>query len=228
VTKRLPIHFSNDGRVHLQSWENCRNNADVGLLLIEGWGHVWPGPYSTSDLARTNPLRNFDAAKIIQEITVNPGDTMTFEWDFSTQESRHSNPPLDFAFVSVVCPGETHLQELADAGLSTLHSAPLFGASTDGSYLDLGCDHTGYHSFSIKLTSGEACRHGVLDSNDQCLDTRAGAQVDKFGCSLSQFCSNIGISGKMSYLTCIFADWQDDEFLFPRDCKVANGICQAR
>jgi polyhydroxybutyrate depolymerase len=55
----------NGDAIRLKSWGGCRNNADVALLLIKGWGHVWPGPYFTSDLENTDPLKNFDAAPII-------------------------------------------------------------------------------------------------------------------------------------------------------------------
>ena len=57
--------YSNEGRVHLKTWGHCRSGADVALLTVRGWGHVWPGPYFTSDLAATDPLRDFDAAGII-------------------------------------------------------------------------------------------------------------------------------------------------------------------
>lgn len=57
--------YFNEGSVHMKSWGDCKNNADVALLLVNGWGHVWPGPYFTSDLAKTNPLKDFDAAEII-------------------------------------------------------------------------------------------------------------------------------------------------------------------
>lgn len=57
--------YFNEGRVQVESWGNCSNGADVALLLINGWGHVWPGPYFTSDLAKNNPLKDFDAAEII-------------------------------------------------------------------------------------------------------------------------------------------------------------------
>jgi polyhydroxybutyrate depolymerase len=56
---------ADDDRVHLKSWKNCRDDADISLLLIQGWGHVWPGPYFTSDLPEAEPLRDFDAAEII-------------------------------------------------------------------------------------------------------------------------------------------------------------------
>jgi polyhydroxybutyrate depolymerase len=51
--------------VLVKTWENCKNDTTVALWLIKGWGHVWPGPYFTADLAENDPLKNFDAAKII-------------------------------------------------------------------------------------------------------------------------------------------------------------------
>jgi polyhydroxybutyrate depolymerase len=68
--------YLNEGGVHLKSWGDCRNNTEVVLLLIKGWGHVWPGRYFTSGLAPSDPLRDFDAAKII--------------WDFF--KSHHRQP----------------------------------------------------------------------------------------------------------------------------------------
>jgi polyhydroxybutyrate depolymerase len=55
------------GSVNRKSWGGCRNGSDVSLLLIKGWGHVWPGPYFTSALEETDPLKDFDAAEIIWE-----------------------------------------------------------------------------------------------------------------------------------------------------------------
>jgi polyhydroxybutyrate depolymerase len=63
--QRRADRYVNDGRVRLESWGNCRDDADVTLVLIKGWGHIWPGPYFTSELAKTDPLRGFDAAEII-------------------------------------------------------------------------------------------------------------------------------------------------------------------
>jgi polyhydroxybutyrate depolymerase len=51
--------------VLIKTWENCKNETTVALWLIKGWGHVWPGTYFTADLAENDPLKNFDAAKII-------------------------------------------------------------------------------------------------------------------------------------------------------------------
>jgi len=47
------------GNTHL------KNETTVALWLIQGWGHVWPGKYFTTDLAEDDPLKNFDAAEII-------------------------------------------------------------------------------------------------------------------------------------------------------------------
>ena len=244
--------------IQLGTWDDYGFNTAAD---IEAFLDLTPG--SLNGLGN-GTMRNGTAIK--QEITASPGDIVTFEWDFSTRESRRSTPPLDFAFVSVVCPSETHLEELVDAGLSTLPLAPVFGVGYDGSYLDLDSDHTGFRSFSIKLTSGGACRlgigiaqmpnssgyselfvdnfrliklipdpaadadfDGVIDLRDQCLGTTDGSEVDGLGCSLEQFCSSIIVSGKINYLTCILADWKDDEnILLPGDCKVKDGICQPR
>jgi hypothetical protein len=139
--------------IRLGTWDDYGFNTAAD---IEAFLDLTPG--SLNGLGN-GTMRNGNA--IGQEITASPGDTVTFEWDFLTTESRRPNPALDFAFVSVVCPSETHLEELVDAGLSSLPSAPVFGLSIDGPYLDTGSDHTGYRSFSITLTSGGACRLGI-------------------------------------------------------------------
>jgi polyhydroxybutyrate depolymerase len=63
--KKTATSDLNNGRVHIKSWEVCRNDTEVALYLIENWGHVWPGKFFTTDLAEDDPLKNFDAAEII-------------------------------------------------------------------------------------------------------------------------------------------------------------------
>jgi len=58
-------HDERQGKVHLRTWNHCSSGAQVVLYTIEGWGHVWPGPYFTDDLDPHDPLYNFDAARII-------------------------------------------------------------------------------------------------------------------------------------------------------------------
>jgi len=53
------------GSVRMKSWVDCKDEAEVVLYLIRGWGHVWPGRYFTSALAEGDPLKNFDAAEIV-------------------------------------------------------------------------------------------------------------------------------------------------------------------
>jgi len=53
------------GKVHISVWNNCEDNNKVVLYTIEGWRHVWPGPYFTDRLDPQDPLYNFDAARII-------------------------------------------------------------------------------------------------------------------------------------------------------------------
>lgn len=67
-------HHERHGKVHITSWQNCANGADVVLYTLEGWGHDWPGPYFTARLDARDPLRDFDAARII--------------WDFFKGHSR--------------------------------------------------------------------------------------------------------------------------------------------
>jgi polyhydroxybutyrate depolymerase len=51
--------------VRIQTWEKCRQGADVVLYLMANWGHVWPGAYYTADRENEDPLKDFDAAAII-------------------------------------------------------------------------------------------------------------------------------------------------------------------
>lgn len=53
------------GDVLKQTWQGCREHADVALYLLEDWAHVWPGLYYTADLGQDNPLKDFNAAAII-------------------------------------------------------------------------------------------------------------------------------------------------------------------
>lgn len=62
------------GKVHVLSWENCKDNDRVVLYTLEGWPHSWPGPYYTAKRDPQDPLYNFDAARII--------------WDFFEASSR--------------------------------------------------------------------------------------------------------------------------------------------
>ena len=56
---RAALAAAGGGNTHL------KNETTVALWLIQGWGHVWPGKYFTTDLAEDDPLKNFDAAEII-------------------------------------------------------------------------------------------------------------------------------------------------------------------
>lgn len=35
------------------------------LCKLDGWGHLWPGPFFTGKLSEDDPLYNFDAAEMI-------------------------------------------------------------------------------------------------------------------------------------------------------------------
>jgi poly(3-hydroxybutyrate) depolymerase len=56
---------SRQNQVRVRTWQGCRQNDEVVLYLMENWGHVWPGPYDTTDLDKENPLKDFDVATII-------------------------------------------------------------------------------------------------------------------------------------------------------------------
>lgn len=104
----------------------------------------------------------FSGNAISQDFMARPGDTVTFEWNFATSEAGPDRPsPPDFVFVSVVCQSEIHLEELVNAALSTLPSAPIFFVPSDGPPEYSLYDHTGYRAFSTTLTNGGACRLGI-------------------------------------------------------------------
>lgn len=64
---KAAVSYLNNASVQIKSWGVCRNDTEVILYLLKGWGHVWPGRYFTADLPADDPLRNFDAAEIIWE-----------------------------------------------------------------------------------------------------------------------------------------------------------------
>jgi len=53
------------GKVHITTWQDCTSGANVVLYTLEGWGHDWPGPYFTAKLDAQDPLRDFNAARIV-------------------------------------------------------------------------------------------------------------------------------------------------------------------
>ncbi|MFZ3046747.1 MAG: PHB depolymerase family esterase [Desulfatirhabdiaceae bacterium] len=67
-------HFC-DGAVLQTTWTGCRDQTQVVLITLGGWGHSWPGPYFTRSLDADQPLYHFDAAEII--------------WDFFTKHARN-------------------------------------------------------------------------------------------------------------------------------------------
>lgn len=62
------------GKVHIRTWNDCADNNKVVLYTLEGWRHVWPGPYFTGRLDPQVPLYNFDAARIIWDFFESPRD----------------------------------------------------------------------------------------------------------------------------------------------------------
>jgi polyhydroxybutyrate depolymerase len=56
---------SHDGAVQTITWDTCKDSSMTVFCMIDGWEHVWPGPYFTGRLAGEDPLHNFDAAEMI-------------------------------------------------------------------------------------------------------------------------------------------------------------------
>ena len=59
------VSNSHDGAVRMDRWDTCINSSITVLCKINGWGHIWPGPYFTGKLSEDDPLYNFDAAEMI-------------------------------------------------------------------------------------------------------------------------------------------------------------------
>jgi polyhydroxybutyrate depolymerase len=55
------------GKVHVRTWKDCRDNTEVVLYTLEGWPHKWPSLYYSSRLDPQDPLFDFDAARLIWE-----------------------------------------------------------------------------------------------------------------------------------------------------------------
>jgi polyhydroxybutyrate depolymerase len=61
-----PIHSLRcHGAVRIEAWDSCDNQSATVLGKIDGWGHVWPGPYFTDRLPDDDPLHDFDAAEMV-------------------------------------------------------------------------------------------------------------------------------------------------------------------
>jgi hypothetical protein len=67
---------------------------------------------------------------------------------------------------------------------------------------------------------------GSRDADDACPDTTAGADVDRSGCSLEQFCGGVDATTKSGQKICKKTDWKNDEALMKKkegDCTVDKG-----
>jgi poly(3-hydroxybutyrate) depolymerase len=61
------VSVYNNGSVKHLAWKNCREGSSLEFVLLEGWGHQWPAPFFTNQLAEDHPLRGFNATKQIWE-----------------------------------------------------------------------------------------------------------------------------------------------------------------
>lgn len=60
------INRSRSGTIEHRAW--CASDRNRVILLgLEGWGHDWPGPRTTSRLEDTHPLSGFDLAEQMWE-----------------------------------------------------------------------------------------------------------------------------------------------------------------
>jgi hypothetical protein len=63
---------------------------------------------------------------------------------------------------------------------------------------------------------------GEHDPTDRCLDTAAEAAVNDSGCSLEQFCAGFDSDTWSGRIGCRLADWRNDGFGLPRDCRLVR------
>ncbi|MDD2735813.1 MAG: PHB depolymerase family esterase [Desulfuromonadaceae bacterium] len=59
--------IDNNGSVNHLVWKNCQAGSSLEFVLLEDWGHQWPAPFFTDQLATDHPLRGFDATKQMWE-----------------------------------------------------------------------------------------------------------------------------------------------------------------
>jgi len=59
--------ISNNGTAQHLAWKNCQDGSSLEFFLLKEWGHQWPAPFLTNQLAEDHPLRGFDATKQIWE-----------------------------------------------------------------------------------------------------------------------------------------------------------------
>jgi len=68
---------------------------------------------------------------------------------------------------------------------------------------------------------------GVRDAVDDCPGTTTGAEVDRAGCSLAQFCGRVDATTSIGRKACKRSDWKNDEplmnLLTEADCALDSG-----
>lgn len=63
-------------RVQVRAWRRCRDEAEVVVYRLVGWGHRWPGKHFSQRLDESDPLHGFDGDRIV--------------WDFFKRHARSS------------------------------------------------------------------------------------------------------------------------------------------
>lgn len=64
---------------------------------------------------------------------------------------------------------------------------------------------------ALAAATADADSDGVVDANDACAATPAGASVDLAGCSQTQFCNAFNVQTPTGKKDCQKADWKNDE-----------------
>lgn len=171
-----------------------------GLLL--GTGLMGIQPVAIAQLVSDTALENFlgqpsgtidglgngnatEGSAIKQTFAASAGQTVTFDWNFLTNEATPNTPFNDFAFVSVRPLGGT--STLAD----TNSRFPLLGNNAQFN------DETGYNTFSYEIptTGTYTLGLGVVDVGDTIVNS--GLLVDNV---------NVGTNG--SFETGDFSGWE--------------------
>jgi len=79
----------------------------------------------------------------------------------------------------------------------------------------------------LAAATADADGDGSRDLDDACPDTTAGADVDRSGCALEQFCGGVTATTREGQKVCKKADWKNDEPLMKKkseqDCTVDKG-----
>lgn len=128
---------------------------DDNYLALEQFLELTPGTLDTLGYGEA-----FGGSAIKQAFTANAGDTLSFKWNFLTDESTPSTSN-DFAFVLTLTP-----TGLADTNATFLPSSTVFA------------NETGFQSFSLQLFTPGSYTLGIGVVNTADREVKSGLLVD--------------------------------------------------